>query len=295
MKYLSCSLAFSLLMLCPLPTLADSPNATLPYAKQGSQCDTPILKNNTSAENLAGSSQIAGITDAETLFQKTQSAKSDDFLIVDTRPAFEFSSYAIKDSINLSASTIQTKAYWKDKEIYLVGGDKFDLPLLVIRKRLDEQGFKKVKVVAGGINTWVNKRMPVIGKAPNANRLIQLSPADVWTSRQDMTTLYVLDTDFAKFAGNFAHSVVIHDLETKNPAQAIMDYQKSHKLAMISKVYFLTSSININNTVVSAFNQEQRYASFLFNAKPEFLGEYIDSFDRLLVAKENGPKKPKCG
>lgn len=285
----------SLVIFLSVSAVADNQNVSQGYSKQGSHCDDPYLKNSTSTESLSSSSQIAGITDAETLFQKTQANSSDSFLIVDTRPAYEFSTYAIKDSINLPASTIQTKDYWKDKEIYLIGGDKFDLPLLAMRKRLDDKGFHKVKVVAGGINTWVNKRMPVVGKPPNANRLIQLSPADVWTSRQDMTTLYVLDNDFTKFAENFANSTVIRDLDTKNPAQAIHDYQKSHKLATISKVYFLTNSMNINNTVVSAFNQEQRYASFLFNAKPEFLSEYVGNFDKLLIAKENGPKKPKCG
>ena len=137
--------------------------------------------------------------------------------------------------------------------------------------------------------------MPVIGKVPNANRLIQLSPEDVWMSRQDATTLYVLDTDYAQFSKYFYNTLVINNLSAKSPENAIQGYLNTHKKIRLSKVYFLTSSTYIDNSVVSGFNQKPLYASFLFNAKPEFLSEYISNFDKLLIAKENGPKKPKCG
>ena len=275
--------------------LAQTNSVFTDYQKQGSSCDNPILKGDTSSYQLSAASQINSVIDAETLFQKTQSSLDQSLLIIDTRSTSEFSQYSIKDSINLPADSIQTKSYWKNKDIYLVGGEKFDLPLLVIANRLNQQGFKNVKVVAGGINTWVNKRMPVIGKVPNANRLIQLSPEDVWTSRQDATTLYVLDTDYAQFSKYFSNTLIIDNLSAKSPEKAIYNYLNTHKKIRLSKVYFLTSSTGIDNSVVSGFNQKPLYASFLFNAKPEFLSEYISNFDKLLIAKENGPKKPKCG
>jgi rhodanese-related sulfurtransferase len=284
-----------LLMFNSINIFAQTNNVFTEYQKQGSSCDNPLSKGDSDSYQLSSSSQINNITDAEILFRKTQSNPNQSLLIIDTRPASEFSQFSIKDSVNLSASSIQTKQYWKDRDIYLISGEKFDLPLLAIADRLNQLGFKNVKVISGGINTWVNKRMPVIGKVPNANRLIQLSAEDVWTSRKDATTLYVLDSDYTQFSKFFSNTLVINNLSAKSPENAIQDYLNTHRKMRLSKVYFLTSSTGIDNSVVSGFNQKPLYASFLFNAKPEFLSEYISNFDKLLIAKENGPKKPKCG
>lgn len=265
------------------------------YQKQGSNCNSTISKESRLYQETSIYIKNFNIISVEDLSQKIQKNINGSLLIIDTRPSIDFNKYSIEDSLNLSAESIQTKNYWKEKEIYLIGGDKFDLPLLVVADRLHEAGFTNVKVVTGGINAWINKGLSVIGNPPNANQLIQLSPQDVWTSRKDSTTLYILDSDYERFSKFFDRSLVLNNISIKNLNKDIQNYQNLHPKIKLSKVYLLANSTNIDNLSISEFNRGSLYTVFLFNSKPIFLSNHIENFNKSLTAKEIGPKKPKCG
>lgn len=265
------------------------------YKKQGYTCNSIISEKSSLSQKSSVHIQNFNIISAEELFQKIQKNFNSSVLVIDTRPLIDFNKYSIENSLNMSAEGIQTKNYWKEREIYLIGGDKFDLPLLAVADRLHETGFTNVKVVAGGINAWINKGLPVIGNPPNANQLVQLSPQDIWMSRKDPTALYILDSDYEQFAKFFDHSLVLNNISVKNLNKDIQGYQNFQPKMKLSKVYLLTNSTNIDNLSISEFNRYGLYTVFLFNSKPIFLSNHIENIDKLLAAKELGPKKPKCG
>ncbi|PIE46676.1 MAG: hypothetical protein CSA42_07275 [Gammaproteobacteria bacterium] len=269
-------------------------NELAKYQHQGSSCNKNIVKSIPNNVKITAKKQSECIANAEELLQKMKNSKQNSLVIIDTRSKTNFDKFSIKNSIVLPASAIQTKTYWKNKSIYLVNDDVTDLQLTATCSRLKQKGFLHVKVISGGINAWANKQMPLVGKLPNEKNLILLTASDIWNSRKNPSTLYILDRNFRQFQKYFQRALIIENSKLNNPLPQVNNYIKSHKNFKPHKIYFLTNSPSINTSTISNLNKKQIYASFLFNANPTVLNQYITDFNKILIAKKIGPKKPKC-
>jgi len=95
----------------------------------------------------------------------TQGSLPKTAMLVDVRSPGEFNRSHIDGAMNLSPSEILTKDYLKSRQVILVGSGRDDHQLLKICAQLKQRGFNSVKVIRGGMLSWSERRLPVLGDA----------------------------------------------------------------------------------------------------------------------------------
>ncbi len=89
-----------------------------------------------------------------------------DTLLFDTRLAAQFTEYHIDAAVNLPWARARTSDLFKARQIVLLGDGKSERELYVACADLRNNGAPRVKVLRGGMLSWVAAGRPVIGRAP---------------------------------------------------------------------------------------------------------------------------------
>jgi rhodanese-related sulfurtransferase len=86
-------------------------------------------------------------------------------MLLDVRSPGEFNRSHIDGAMNLSPAEILTKDYLKSRQVILVGSGRDDHQLLKTCAQLKQRGFSSVKVIRGGMLSWSERHLPVLGDA----------------------------------------------------------------------------------------------------------------------------------
>lgn len=104
--------------------------------------------------------------------QATEMINHEDAVVIDVRPAADFSKGHIINAINVPATNLQNQMNqlqkYKDKTVIV--SCRSGAQSSVVRKQLIKEGFEKVFNLKGGILNWQADNLPVSTKSPKANK-----------------------------------------------------------------------------------------------------------------------------
>lgn len=89
--------------------------------------------------------------------------------IVDVRRPTDFRAYHIPDSLNIPLYAVKANAFLKAEEVILVDSGPQLRELLPACRRLKAAGFKRIRVLRGGIPGWLQTGGKLDGMPPSAN------------------------------------------------------------------------------------------------------------------------------
>ena len=149
----------------------------IPRADTVCRKDEPVPA---AAPVAARASRPLDLACAATLEQLSASLDRSDTMIIDTRQAADFAKYHINNAVNLTPAEIATKPYLLAKSLVLIGDGKDDQDQMAACSELRGAGFKKTRVLSGGLVTWLQDRREMIGAVPDFGDLASLSPAELF-------------------------------------------------------------------------------------------------------------------
>jgi len=98
--------------------------------------------------------------------------------LVDIRPGAEQASVTIPGALPIALHALKTKAYLRGKDLVLVGqGYEYRAVARTIQG-LRQHGFKRVRLLDGGLNRWRRLGYPLVGGVFAQEALQQLSPQE---------------------------------------------------------------------------------------------------------------------
>lgn len=267
----------------------DVQEALSQYNPVGSSCDVEISKEK--RNNAVKTTVISqcGI-DAKDLHKRL----NEDSIIVDVRNKALFETYRVTNSINVPLAEIQSKFYWKNKPIFIIGDGKSDTNLLSMCERLKKSGFNKTFVVIGGIDNLPEKEFNMIGNLPNSKQLLYISFLDVWRNSKNREILFLFPDSFpsSSFYKDFLNSQTISLINKDNIAIAIeraKEKDNFKSVVIIDNINFLTIQD------ISSLTERTNIPIKILNIDLTTFDKNKLQQEKILIAKELGPKKPKCG
>jgi len=127
------------------------------------------------------------ITQKGCAVQAKQLKNNKDILFVDVRRKADFERGSILGSINISLTSLHTKAFLKNKKIILIGHGWNEHFLNLKCAELKTKGFKSVRVLSGGIVSWFKNK----NKAGLSN-LVSLSAVDFFNGSNKKFVPFVI-------------------------------------------------------------------------------------------------------
>jgi rhodanese-related sulfurtransferase len=112
------------------------------------------------------------------------------YQIIDIRQAREFKKIHILGSINIPLHFIKSKRYLKQKTIIIAGKGFFYRQIKQECKKLKKQNFN-VKILNGGLNTWLTKNLPVKGSLFSQEDFYLTDPRKVYQEQNIHPLLFV--------------------------------------------------------------------------------------------------------
>lgn len=105
--------------------------------------------------------------------------KAENAVLVDVRPAAEYSRYRVANSVNLPLHSLKTKAFLKDKTLMLVSRGIAEIDLERECQILKSQGYRP-SIVQGGIRGLQEARATFVGQYPGPLALGAISAAELF-------------------------------------------------------------------------------------------------------------------
>lgn len=184
-----------ILSLCVLVLLAFTVHAQEKKAAS-SITDKPVKKNTSPLEctkGCIGTEKIPSVTQAQrrdsSCYIDVKSAeslmKNSSLTVIDVRDKNEYALRNIPGAMNFPASDIKTKAFLKNAPLLVYSTGKYDPSLEVLCADLKRNGFKNVKILSGGIVSWIMQvEANSSSRESDLRRLARLSAHDLFIETQ---------------------------------------------------------------------------------------------------------------
>lgn len=216
-------------------------------------------------------------------------------MLIDLRSAAEHQAFHIENSMSINLAGLQSKPYWRDKALILIGGGKLEEELYTSCARLKQAGYKQVHVLKGGMLAWLAQNQAVVGRPISPQQQARLSDAEFWQETQGDNALLVISKEHSAFQTEFPLSVILPQVNAETLRTAV---ERRRKVVRSPK---LMSVILIANADVS----DEQIRNLQQLVLPETLLVYTEgreAYKRQVViqkaiwsAQARGPKQPRCG
>lgn len=216
-------------------------------------------------------------------------------MLIDLRSAAEHQAFHIENSLSIDLAVLQSKPYWRDKALILIGDGKLDEDLYTSCTRLKQAGYKQVHVLKGGMLAWLTQNQAVVGRPISPQQQARLSDAEFWQETQRDNVFLVLSKEQSAFQTEFPLSVMLPQVNAEMLRVAV---ERRRKAARSPK---LMSVILVANPGIS----DEQIRNLQQLVSPETLLVYTEgreAYKRQVViqkaiwsAQARGPKQPRCG
>ncbi len=105
-------------------------------------------------------------------------------LVIDVRTPQQFARARIPRSVNQPLFGLKTSTQWRDRALVLVDEGSAPAELLAEARALRTAGFREVRVLEGGLASWVRHGGPLDGVGTLAAEVAQILPAQFERSRR---------------------------------------------------------------------------------------------------------------
>jgi len=195
----------------------------------------------------------------------------------------------------MGVAELRGKSYLRGRKIVLVGDGRAERELYVACAELKQQGFKQVRLLRGGMASWLVHEQPVVGRAPAPEALIRLSAAQLWLESQfDRNAVLLADNQFTMLPDlPYSSALGYPSLETIQAA--LQDRRKQTKNAPLASVV-LVADASLSPERMGRLQQELKPVPLLVYVDTrQALNKYVATQKAVWAAQARGPRQPNCG
>jgi rhodanese-related sulfurtransferase len=216
-------------------------------------------------------------------------------VLLDLRQDSDFAAFHIPGALNPTLSDLHSKPYWRNKTTVLAGNGKAERELYSECARLKQLGYKDVKVLRGGVPSWLASGQPVSGRAPSPVQAATLSAAQFWLESQNPDNLVVLDKDQGALQNDVPFSMVLPGMTAKAIGVAVEKARTALKHAPLAAVVIVTGS-RLPDDQAAALQHALLPMPTLFYAEGHAVFRRQVAVQKAVwQAQAHGPKLPSCG
>ena len=277
----------------------------------GALRDIPRARLMCSSNEIAGAGSTPMATGAEypdlgcgiSVSEAIPFLKGQGTVIVDTRTPNEFGEFQIEGAINLSASGLRHKTYLRSSSVLLVGNGKGERVLYEACSRLRKDGFSKIRVLSGGMPSWLLSGQPIVGKPSTPHTLVELSPEELWAESSFDANRILVEKKMQAIQGYLSRSRTISDdsnetivatLSLANNKGKSLRAGGRREVSLASVIMVLGDGKSFEQ--IHDLRQAIKPTPLLvYRNTTEAFERYVSAQKTVWAAQSRGPKQPKCG
>ncbi|WP_309268356.1 rhodanese-like domain-containing protein [Azonexus sp.] len=218
-----------------------------------------------------------------------------DTVLIDTRPAREFALFHIDNSLNLTTSELLVKSFLQNKSLILAGSGKGERELYAACGELKRAGFKRVKVLRGGLSAWLAHQQPVIGRMEAVETMVRLTPAQLWAETRFDANLVLLAPGMATLQKELPKAVLLRE-DSLDALKVIVEKRyRDTKRKPLTSVVLVADSAMQDQSIGPLIQALKPVPILVYADSAEALRQFVASQETAWRAQAHGPKQPKCG
>ncbi|MCW5295344.1 rhodanese-like domain-containing protein [Verminephrobacter eiseniae] len=216
-----------------------------------------------------------------------------DMAWIDVRPPMDFREFHIEGALNLSATDLYAKPYWRKKRVLLVGSGKAQHELHRQCTRLKQAGYDRVHVLRGGMALWVAQDRPVTGRMPPAARLARLSAAELWLESRNPDNLILLAPEQSALQSELGSAQQLAALDEESIRLLLGKRKKALPKAAPMAVVLVA---NLPDVQIRQIQRAIMPTPLLVygDSRAAFV-QQMTTHQAMWMAQARGPRQPVCG
>lgn len=223
----------------------------------------------------------------------TMIQNNQNLVLVDTRKASDFPKFNIAGAINTSVSDIKNKEHLKVKSIVLIGDGKAEREMYLSCAELKGMAFNDVRVLRGGMLSWVSNDYPIAGKA-QADQLGLLSSLELWSESQFDENLIVIEGGQDQFRQELNTHYSVDNFSSSSLKKIIEKRSKQSKGRHFSSVIVVTD-VSFSDDVLSQLRRDMFPIPVLIHSGTlDNYKQQLKQQKAVSAARDRGPKTPGC-
>lgn len=216
-----------------------------------------------------------------------------DSLFVDRRDATDFRSFHIEGAMNLGITDLLAKPYWRSKKVVLVGNGRAEAELYRECARLKSVGYGSVHVLRGGMPSWLNRNLPVVGIASGGADLVEISAAELLIEAQNSYNIVLIDRSGIKERTDIGAAYEISNASVGAVKEFMEKYRRANPRTLTASLV-LVSSI-ANEEVAQLRGMLSPIPLLVYKGNWEAVVSQQNANKAMWAAYARGPKVPGCG
>jgi rhodanese-related sulfurtransferase len=218
-----------------------------------------------------------------------------DTTVVDVRPAAEHEAFRLRGSLNMAASALRTRTVLKSKTIVLVGSGKGEIELYAACASLRGQGFRQVRVLRGGMASWLSQGQPVDGIAPDAAQLSSLSAAQLWAESRFDANVVLLHPSQEALQQQLPFGIPLRDASASTVKAVLERRRKELKNAPLASVVLAAAPDSPAAEITRLREALHPVPLLVYAEAPASFAVQMTQLNAAWAAQARGPRQPGCG
>lgn len=275
------------------------PGASLPEALKGIKPAVGVCRRNDAALSKTAARPKADVARpnlscALTPAELSGLLKRPGTVLIDVRNATDYAAFHIDGTLNATVSELRTKRFLRGKTVVLIGDGKAEREVYAACARLMAHGFKQVKVVRGGLPSWLSSGLAVLGRAPHAAQLARLAPAELWTESRFEANLVLVPRSRETIQRHLPSAVPIPDESPAAIRAAVERRREKSKDTSLAAVVLVTAAGADNEHLLRLRQAIQPVPLLAYTDTVDAYARYLMQQDAIWAAQARGPKQPGC-
>ncbi|MCM2250782.1 MAG: rhodanese-like domain-containing protein [Ramlibacter sp.] len=285
-------------LLLPLCAQGQQGNEELPEAlrnipRAGESCknDAPDVAATRTSRTAAAAPGLACMV---TMSQVRGDIESGAILIVDVRQDSQHQRFHIPGSVNFSATSLAHKPALRGKALLLVGDGKGERELHAGCSLLKQSGFASVRVLAGGMISYLASGAPLRGRVPSAYELADLDAGQLWAESKFVENLLVIAGNAADYSDHLPYATAVNPLTPASLA-AVLDRRQKEIKGAVSAVVLAGAPVTEETSYAALATAVAPVPLLTYRDSAAALGRFVAGQKASWTARARGPKRPRCG
>lgn len=264
----------------------------------------PLLKRPAGAchnENLLGINNPAApdwpadLSCAISVAELQKLLPAPDTTLVDLRPQDAYLAWHINGALNLGTADLHGKPYWRDKLVVLLGNGKAEREWYRECSHLKRNGYRRVRVLQGGMPAWLAQQGPVLGRVEQSvPQMLRLSAAEFWLETQNPDHLLLLAPSQKALRQELPLATLLAQDSPAAVLAQLARHKKETRAARLSGVV-LAAPVAITDQQITRLQQAVAPLPLLVYADSRAaVQQHLALQKQIWLAQARGPKQLGC-
>lgn len=216
-----------------------------------------------------------------------------DSIVVDRRDASDFRAFHIEGAMNLGLADLIAKPYWRSKKVVLIGNGRAEAELYRECSRLKSVGYRSVHVLRGGMPSWLNTNLPVVGYATEGADLAEISAAELLIEAQNSYNIVLIDKSAITVPTDIGAAYEIPSASAGGIKEFMEKHRKANPRSLTASVV-LVSRVS-NEEIAQLRGVLSPTPLLVYRGSWEGVVSQQNANKAMWAAYARGPKVPGCG